>query len=198
MIIQIRHGALAALLALPLAISACAKPPAPPPAPVLSAAEQACVARAAATSGLNPATIQRLMNDDESPIHSSTAAAIVANYKRLADVHPPQRHPDQMRMVTLVRSGATERGYAPPAAWDDIDQDAKPRWLRPPHGRQAARDGVAFGRPWRAGLERNVGGGVPRRCAGAGGDRIQGIENRRREVVVSLKPAPFGEPAIAI
>lgn len=57
MIIQIRHGALAALLALPLAISACAKPPAPPPAPVLSAAEQACVARAATTSGLNPATI---------------------------------------------------------------------------------------------------------------------------------------------
>lgn len=55
-----RHAtriALAALLALPLAIGACAKKPEPTPVPVLSGAELACVTRAAEASGLDASTI---------------------------------------------------------------------------------------------------------------------------------------------
>ena len=82
-------------------------------------------------TGLNPVTIQKVLNDDESFIQSATVARIVATYKRLADVPPPQRHADQIRMVTLIRKGAQQRGYAPPAAWDDIDTDELPHGLRP-------------------------------------------------------------------
>jgi len=45
---------LAALLIAPIAISACAKQPV---APVLTAAEQACVARGAEISAMDPATV---------------------------------------------------------------------------------------------------------------------------------------------
>jgi len=48
---------LAALLIAPIAISACAKQPAAPVAPVLTAAEQACVARGAEISAMDPATV---------------------------------------------------------------------------------------------------------------------------------------------
>ena len=84
-------------------------------------------------TGLNPVTIRKVLNDDESFIQSATVARIVATYKRLADAHPPQRHADQIRMVTLIRKGAQERGYAPPASWDNIDTDEQPHGLRP-HG----------------------------------------------------------------
>ena len=89
---------------------------------------QSQIARA---TGLNPITIKKLIRDEDSSIHSATVARIVATYKRLADVHPPQRHADEIRMVTMIRRGAQERGYAPPAAWDDIDLDEHPHGLRP-------------------------------------------------------------------
>lgn len=85
----------------------------------------------ARATGLNPVTIQKVTNDDDSFIHSSTVARIVATYKKLSDVQPPQRNPDQIRQVTLLRHGAQQRGYAPPAAWDNIDIDDQPHGLRP-------------------------------------------------------------------
>ena len=48
---------LALMLIAPLAIAACQKPPPPPPAPVLSPAEQACIAAGAQTAGVDPATV---------------------------------------------------------------------------------------------------------------------------------------------
>ncbi|HMQ94926.1 MAG TPA: hypothetical protein PKA33_14580 [Amaricoccus sp.] len=52
-----RFGILAAV-ALPVVMAACApKAPLPEPAPVLSAAEQACAAQAAAVGGVDVATV---------------------------------------------------------------------------------------------------------------------------------------------
>ena len=89
---------------------------------------QAQIARA---TGLNPITVKKLIRDDDTTVHSATVARIVATYKRLAYVHPPQHHADEIRMVTMIRRGAQERGYAPPAAWDNIDLDEQPHGLRP-------------------------------------------------------------------
>lgn len=88
---------------------------------------QTQIARA---TGLNPITIKRIIRDDDTTIQSATVARIVATYKRLAYVHPPQHHADEIRMVTMIRRGAQERGYAPPAAWDNIDLDERPHGLR--------------------------------------------------------------------
>jgi hypothetical protein len=48
---------LALILIVPVAMAACAKKPPPPPAPVLSPAEQACIAQGAQVSGADPATV---------------------------------------------------------------------------------------------------------------------------------------------
>ncbi len=53
---MIRTG-LALMLLTPIALAACNRQPPPPPAPVLSAAEQACVAQGAQMSGVDPATV---------------------------------------------------------------------------------------------------------------------------------------------
>lgn len=77
-------------------------------------------------TGLNPITIQRITNDDESPITSKTVATITAAYQRTAWTLPPQHNDDQRRMVAMIRRAASERGWAPPAAWDNIDTDPAP------------------------------------------------------------------------
>jgi hypothetical protein len=51
------RSSLAAALLLPLVFAACARQPEPAPVPVLSAAEQACVDRAAGVTGADPATV---------------------------------------------------------------------------------------------------------------------------------------------
>ena len=48
---------LALSLIVPIAIAACAKQPPPPPAPVMSPAEQACIAQGAQVAGADPATV---------------------------------------------------------------------------------------------------------------------------------------------
>jgi hypothetical protein len=48
---------LALCLIVPIAIAACAKKEPPPPAPILSPAEQACIAQGAAAAGVDPATV---------------------------------------------------------------------------------------------------------------------------------------------
>lgn len=86
---------------------------------------QSQIARAA---GLCRASIQRLTNDEESRVNATTALAVVEVYQQLSWRTPPQRRPDQVRMVTLIRRGARQRGFIPPAAWDHIDDpDELPR-----------------------------------------------------------------------
>ena len=48
---------LAVMLVSPIALAACNRQPPPPPAPVLSAAEQACVAQGAQVAAVDPATV---------------------------------------------------------------------------------------------------------------------------------------------
>ncbi len=48
---------LSLMLILPVAMAACAKHPAPPPAPVMSPAEQACVAQGAALAAVDATTV---------------------------------------------------------------------------------------------------------------------------------------------
>ena len=48
---------LALILIVPIAMAACAKKPPPPAAPVLSPAEQACIAAGAQAAGIDPSTV---------------------------------------------------------------------------------------------------------------------------------------------
>jgi hypothetical protein len=48
---------LALILIVPIAMAACAKKSPPPPVPVLSPAEQACIAQGAQVAGVDPSTV---------------------------------------------------------------------------------------------------------------------------------------------
>jgi hypothetical protein len=48
---------LALTLIVPIAVAACAQQPPPPPAPILSPAEQACIAQGAQVAGADPTTV---------------------------------------------------------------------------------------------------------------------------------------------
>lgn len=57
-------------------------------------------------------------------VRVSTARKIRALYDRLWDVAPAAGTPRERRAVTMARQAAAERGWAPPMAWDDIDDPA--------------------------------------------------------------------------
>lgn len=84
-------------------------------------------------TGLYRATIRRIINDPHCMITPATARAITLTYERAAH-HPPQpRTAQQEAAVDQVRRSALDRGWAPPMAWDDIDDPREtPTGIRRP------------------------------------------------------------------
>lgn len=69
-------------------------------------------------TGLYPDTVRRITNDPTAPIHPTTARRIVTAYGRAAHHVPPDSRTHQ---VQQLRRDAYGRGWAPPYAWDRID-----------------------------------------------------------------------------
>lgn len=58
-------------------------------------------------------------------IYTTTHDEIVRLYEALSMTHPPEETPGQRHSVTKVRRLAARRGWAPPLAWEDIDDPAE-------------------------------------------------------------------------
>lgn len=65
-------------------------------------------------------------------VRPATAAAVAALYERMSMVvpaDPPTRPKGHIRWHEKTRRQARIKGYAPPLAWDDIDNDETPRGM---------------------------------------------------------------------
>ncbi len=62
----------------------------------------------------------------QATVTAATARAVSAIYEQLWDVPPPTHTATENRAATKARAYATQLGWAPPMAWDDIDTDAEP------------------------------------------------------------------------
>lgn len=58
-------------------------------------------------------------------IYTSTAAAIAAAYERLAMLLPPETTTGERISAVRARNHARRNGWAPPLAWDDIDDPSE-------------------------------------------------------------------------
>lgn len=80
-----------------------------------------CMRELARRAGINPSRLERAMQCDR--VMVSTHRAISALYDQLWDQDAPAQTRDQRKARTRALTTATERGWAPPLAWDDIDTD---------------------------------------------------------------------------
>lgn len=61
-------------------------------------------------------------------VQSITAEAVATLYEQMWDERPPTRTVTQRRFVAIARNLAVRNGWAPPMAWDDIDDpDERPQ-----------------------------------------------------------------------
>lgn len=72
-------------------------------------------------TGLYRATIRRVTNDERCTVTAPTARAIIWGYARASHRTPPATTERACAAVDQVRRHAIGRGWAPPMAWDDID-----------------------------------------------------------------------------
>jgi lambda repressor-like predicted transcriptional regulator len=140
-----------------------------------------------AESGIQPTTLRRALDARPCPnldIHERVAAL----YERLHTQRPTARTLGDRRGISRVVSLAATRGWAPPAAWDDIDDpDETPRGLR------------AVAEPTTAELldeyEHLIAGGeTPERAAGRvgrslGGLRSMALREGRRALYTAVSAA---------
>lgn len=82
--------------------------------------------------GSSPTYVGKLLERDK--IQRRTAEAVGALFERLWDQRPDESTPTRANRVKRARELAAARGWAPPMAWDDIDD---PR--RSPQGVPSAR-----------------------------------------------------------
>lgn len=85
----------------------------------------------ATITGLYTATVTRITNDPHVRITEPTMRRVVAGYARTETRLPPARDARERQQVAALRNGAQERGWAPPHAWDNIDDpDEQPKGVR--------------------------------------------------------------------
>ena len=75
----------------------------------------------AARLGRSSAGLRRSMLSDS--VTAQTAQDVSALYEQLWNLRPPQSTSDERAAADDARTFATERGWLPPLAWDDIDTD---------------------------------------------------------------------------
>lgn len=83
-------------------------------------------------SGINRMSLQKVRSGQTSATRGDLAQRIGQLYDRLWDQAPPTKTPYQRRAVTAQLNRALSLGWAPPLAWDDIDDpDEQPTgWQR--------------------------------------------------------------------
>lgn len=69
--------------------------------------------------GMDRSSIRKVM--DQAQVEGSTARQVRALYDELSGQAPPREARYERAMATRTRNYALRRGWAPPAAWDDID-----------------------------------------------------------------------------
>jgi AraC-like DNA-binding protein len=101
----------------------------------------------AAQLGVKPPNISAMLRGarGQARVRATTAAAVRELYARLWDVPPPQSTPRERAICARARAMAAERGWAPPAGWDEgvIDDPAgRPAdgWQRPARTRWRTAD----------------------------------------------------------
>lgn len=79
-------------------------------------------ARIAAEANMNPTSVRELLTNDQAFVRIPTGDAILATYARLSMTPPPEGGNQQTRSgVSRARARARAAGWAPPLAWDNID-----------------------------------------------------------------------------
>ena len=76
----------------------------------------------AEVAGIDTQVMHRL--DDATHVEARTARAVAAAYDELWNVAPPAATRWERGSIARARNVARKRGYAPPLAWDDIDDPA--------------------------------------------------------------------------
>lgn len=75
----------------------------------------------AARCGIARQHLYRIIHIEHPTTYVSTLAAIETAYNELCMTHPPATTPGELSGVVRVRNHARRNGWAPPLAWDDID-----------------------------------------------------------------------------
>lgn len=75
-------------------------------------------------TGMHWRHVMKLRDGDLAHVRVLTAARIATVYDRLSN------EPLVTREANITRTIARRHGWAPPAAWDDIDRDAQPTGVR--------------------------------------------------------------------
>lgn len=73
----------------------------------------------AEVAGVDRQVIERI--DTKGSVYARTARAIADAYDTLWSLEPPQRTKWELGAAVRTKNTARKRGYAPPLAWDDID-----------------------------------------------------------------------------
>ncbi len=76
-------------------------------------------ARLAAELGMHRHNVSKVLGRDR--VHAATARDVRAAYDRLGNAPPAADTPGQRKSVTRAHGLARARGWAPPLAWDNID-----------------------------------------------------------------------------
>jgi transcriptional regulator len=99
----------------------------------------------AAELGRSPANLRRSMTSDS--VTARTAQLVNVMYERLWDAQPPHQTTAQRTASATARAHATQQGWLPPLAWDDIDSDPDPDPNKPdPDGVHSDPDEIAIER----------------------------------------------------
>jgi transcriptional regulator with XRE-family HTH domain len=84
--------------------------------------------------GVTQQSVNNLAKIPQAYVRRSTAERIAALYDELSMQLPDESTPTGRKNASYARTVARKRGWLPPLAWDDIDQDESPRTgqSRPP------------------------------------------------------------------
>lgn len=78
--------------------------------------------------------VSAILGGGDREIHRSTAEAIAKVYDEMSMTLPPQNTSHERQRATRARNYARRMGWAPPLAWDDIDNDVRPSFGRRERG----------------------------------------------------------------
>ncbi|NEK84754.1 helix-turn-helix domain containing protein [Blastococcus saxobsidens] len=79
----------------------------------------------AARLGRSSASLRRSMLSDS--VTAQTAREVSAVYEQLWNARPPESTDEQRAAADAARAFAADRGWLPPLAWDDIENDPAPQ-----------------------------------------------------------------------
>lgn len=87
--------------------------------------------RVAEATGMSEDTMRRIRRNEYPYVFRSTAERVDAAYRNMWNAPPPDDTPVRRAVIDRTRQAALAAGWAPPAAWDNIDDpEEKPQGIR--------------------------------------------------------------------